>query len=84
MKRIFALTALLCTVLVAVEVTRLMGGRPADAEEVSNDNGDVNGDGARDITDAIYLLSHLFLGGPAHSAGESCTRIVGCPDLCTP
>ncbi len=64
MKRIFALTALLCTVLVAVEVTRLMGGRPADAEEVSNDNGDVNGDGARDITDAIYLLSWLFQGGP--------------------
>jgi hypothetical protein len=28
-------------------------------------NGDVNGDGAIDMSDAIYLLDHLFLGGPA-------------------
>ena len=45
---------------------------------------DANGDRQLNLSDAIYLLSHLFLGGPAHSAGESCTRIVGCPDLCTP
>lgn len=28
------------------------------------DNGDVNADGNLDISDAVYLLSHLFLGGP--------------------
>ena len=28
-------------------------------------NGDTNGDGAYDISDAVYLLSWLFLGGPA-------------------
>jgi hypothetical protein len=28
------------------------------------DNGDVNGDLARDVSDPIYLLAHLFLGGP--------------------
>ena len=28
-------------------------------------NGDVNGDGARDLSDAIYLLAHLFQGGDA-------------------
>ena len=28
-------------------------------------NGDVNGDGSLDLSDAIYLLSHLFQGGPA-------------------
>ena len=28
-------------------------------------NGDVNGDGGLDITDAIYLLGYLFLNGPA-------------------
>ncbi len=27
-------------------------------------NGDANGDGQRDISDAIYLLSWLYLGGP--------------------
>jgi len=29
------------------------------------ENGDVNGDQDRDVSDGIYLLSHLFLGGPA-------------------
>ena len=29
------------------------------------DNGDTNGDQSRDLSDAIYLLSHLFQGGPA-------------------
>jgi hypothetical protein len=28
-------------------------------------NGDVNGDGQLNLTDAIYLLQHLFQGGPA-------------------
>ena len=28
-------------------------------------NGDVNDDGSRDLSDAIYLLAHLFQGGPA-------------------
>jgi hypothetical protein len=28
-------------------------------------NGDVNGDGSLNITDPIYLLQHLFQGGPA-------------------
>src|ERR1041384_2001923 len=39
------------------------GGAPAG-------NGDVNGDGKLDLTDAIYLLSHLFQGGPAPVAIE--------------
>ena len=28
------------------------------------ENGDVNGDQERDLSDPVYLLSHLFLGGP--------------------
>lgn len=28
-------------------------------------NGDVNGDGGRDISDAVYMLNWLFVGGPA-------------------
>ena len=28
------------------------------------DNGDTNGDLDRDLRDAVYLVGHLFLGGP--------------------
>jgi hypothetical protein len=38
-------------------------------------NGDVNNDGARDLSDAISLLAHLFQGGPGPEA---------CPDTPTP
>ena len=27
-------------------------------------NGDVNGDGKINVSDAVYLLAHLFTGGP--------------------
>lgn len=36
------------------------------------DNGDTNGDLDRDLSDAIYLLSHLFLGGPEPAPLASC------------
>jgi hypothetical protein len=39
------------------------------------DNGDINGDGDRDVCDVVSLLGHIFLGGPdpvplAYCAGE--------------
>ena len=37
----------------------------ADVCEIAAGAPDCNGDGVRDIGDAIYLLSYLFLGGPA-------------------
>jgi hypothetical protein len=54
----------------------LLGGRfwqelSADAEvgggagKAASENGDVNGSGVIDISDASYLLNWLFLGGPA-------------------
>jgi hypothetical protein len=43
---------------------------------------DVNGDQATDLTDAIALLSHLFLGGREPTLGSACTPIDGCPNLC--
>ena len=47
-------------------------------------NGDVNGDGARDIGDAIFLLSHLFAEGPApESIPCDCPPTEGCfPATC--
>ena len=46
--------------IIAYEFTALAGGGEPTAEE----NGDVNGDGGRNLTDAIYMLSWLFRGGP--------------------
>ncbi len=56
--------------------TALFGGLRAG--EVSDDpgfaleNGDTNGDLARDLSDAVYLLGHLFLGGPAPVELQPC------------
>lgn len=36
----------------------------AQAEPTALENGDMNGDGARDVSDAIYLFNWLFGGGP--------------------
>jgi len=45
-------------------------------------NGDLGaGTGVVDMADAIYLLNRIAFGGPAHVLGESCVRIVGCPDV---
>ncbi len=41
------------------------GGGAVPVEAVPVGNGDVNGDGTIDITDAVYLLANLFTGGPA-------------------
>jgi len=42
-------------------------------------NGDVNGDNGLDLSDAIYLLTHLFQGGPAPlpcpGGGGNCTAV---------
>jgi hypothetical protein len=43
-------------------------------------NGDVNGSGALDIADAVYLLSFLFLGGPAPAPCSPRGAGLGLPD----
>jgi hypothetical protein len=50
-------------------------GAGRDPAPEATENGDANGDGARDIGDAVYLLSWLFQGGPepvAFAAGPEC------------
>jgi hypothetical protein len=39
-------------------------GGGAGVPACSDDSGNVNGDGARDLSDAVYLLAWLFQGGP--------------------
>ncbi len=63
MKRMILFALLINAALLGViahQFTALAGGGRAEADE----NGDMNGDGSRDLTDAIYMLSWLFRGGP--------------------
>ena len=46
--------------VIALELVALAGG---DEDPTAAVNGDTNGDGARDIGDAVYLLRWLFNGG---------------------
>ena len=60
---------LLYRVLVAgAVVTMALGGLRAAGESWDGfpalENGDTNGDGAMDLSDAVYLLSWLYVGGP--------------------
>ena len=61
MKRIVVFALALNTALLGViahQLVAIAGGGP-----VATENGDTNGDGGRDIGDAIYLLQWLFVGG---------------------
>ncbi|MCZ6795588.1 MAG: hypothetical protein O7J95_18445, partial [Planctomycetota bacterium] len=44
----------------------------SDGAQLAVENGDVNGDLARDLSDAVSLLGHLFLGGLAPVELRSC------------
>ena len=54
-------SAVLFSVLLAPAALRALESFPGFAI----DNGDVNGDLTRDLSDGIYLLSNMFLGGPS-------------------
>ncbi len=60
----------------ALMVAVIVEGVIADAQDgVEIRNGDVNGDGARDISDASFLLNWLFLGGPPPVAFADSTEL---------
>jgi len=57
-------TAFLYVAFVGIPVSH-RGARGSGGAPVATTNGDVNGDGRIDITDAIYLLGYLFQHGDA-------------------
>jgi hypothetical protein len=52
-------------------------GDPANVELL-----DADGDGAVELTDAVYLLSFLFQEGNPPANGTECVPIAGCPPVC--
>lgn len=68
------LVVVACIINFAV-MALFVGGPGASGTSGAVDNGDVNGDRAIDIADAVYMLQHLFSGGPppvAIAAGPTC------------
>ena len=61
MKRIVVFALVLNAALLGVVARQLVA--VAGGGAVTTENGDTNGDGSRDIGDAIYLLQWLFVGG---------------------
>ncbi|MFP6633914.1 MAG: hypothetical protein VCD16_14870, partial [Planctomycetota bacterium] len=61
MKRMILLALVLNAAILGViahQLVAIAGEAPGTTR-----NGDTNGDGSRDVSDAVYLLSWLFLGG---------------------
>ncbi len=43
---------------------------------------DVNGDAGLDLSDVVFVLFHVFAGGPPPAAGADCAPVEGCADAC--
>ena len=63
MKRMILFALFLNAALLGVIALQLVALAGGDEGPVASVNGDTNGDGTRDVSDAIHLLSWLFTGG---------------------
>lgn len=66
MKRVLAVSLVFCAgfALGVIWLGGPVGVRAGGVGAVASQNGDVNGDGTIDISDAVYTLTFLFNGGP--------------------
>lgn len=65
MKRMLAISLALNAVLVVGLGWKELTAHAAGGGGLPAGNGDVNGDGKYDVSDVVYLVNALFLGGPA-------------------
>ncbi len=71
MRRGILVALLVNGLLLCVVCLKELSVAQAGGELVATENGDTNGDGERDIGDAIYLVRWLFRGGPGPVALET-------------
>ena len=64
MKRIVVFALILNAALLGVIAQQFVALAGDDGPLSTRQNGDVNGDQVLDMSDAVYLLIHLFNGGP--------------------
>ena len=64
MRKLLVIALLVNAALLTVITFQEFSGVEAGGEPVATENGDTNGDGVRDLSDAVALLSWLFQGGP--------------------
>jgi len=72
MKRIIIFALILNAAVLGVIAHQLVA--VAGEAAVATQNGDTNGDGARDLSDAIFMLQWLFGGGPGPVEVDSCAE----------
>jgi hypothetical protein len=60
-----AITACLLWTFAVLGTPQALAADFSASQGYALENGDVNGDMERDVSDALFSLSHLFLGGPA-------------------
>ena len=58
------------------------GAFPCDTAAANIIVMDSNGDGWLDQSDAIWMLTYIFLDGDPHYRGEDCIIVPDCPDVC--
>ncbi len=58
----------------------LVLGQAGAVDDLTKQNGDVNADGAIDLTDAVYTLNYLFSGGPPPAPLAPCPAASALPD----
>ena len=79
MKKVFWFSATLCTgfLMATVFVGLLLSVRAGTEPQTASGNGDINGDSAIDISDAIALLTYIFRNGAPPVACADSPEIVG-------